>query len=115
MKMSQFKHYTPKSNLHIEESMKEIFIAGKTYSEIVRQKFNLYSTSSGTLFKDYMDTSSSEWEKDNYFTAEQVKYMALNNYNKLLTSGRCSKKDPKNTQFLALFGVAQNFTDYSKK
>ena len=41
--------------------------------------------------------------------------MALNNYNNILTSGRCPKKDPKYTQIMDVVGVAQNFADNSKK
>ena len=63
--MSQLKHDIPKSNLHISEWMKKIPIAGETYLEIVRYKFNLYSTSSCPLFNDHMETSSSEWGEDN--------------------------------------------------
>ena len=36
MKMSHFKHDTPKSNLHIAEWMNEIYIYRETYSEILR-------------------------------------------------------------------------------
>ena len=60
--MSYFKHKIPKANLHIAEYMNEISIAGETYSEIVRQKFTLYSTLSFPLFKDYMDSRRSERE-----------------------------------------------------
>ena len=52
MKMSQFKHDISKANLNIIEWMNEISIALESYSEIFRQKFNLYSTSSCPLFKD---------------------------------------------------------------
>ena len=45
IKMSQLKHEIPKSNLQIPERMKKIYIYEKTYSEIVRQEFNLYYTS----------------------------------------------------------------------
>ena len=61
MKMSHFKHEIPKANLQIAEWMNEISIAGETYSEIVRQKFTLYSTSSFPLSKDCMYTRRSEW------------------------------------------------------
>ena len=54
MKMSHSKHDIPKANLKIVECMNEISIAGETYSEIVRQQFNLYSISSFPLFKEYM-------------------------------------------------------------
>ena len=69
MKMSHFRHNTPKAKLHISEWMNEISIYGKTYSEIVRQKLYLYSTLSCPLFKNYMDTRRSEWEEDKDFTA----------------------------------------------
>ena len=36
-------------------------------------------------------------------------------YNKLLTSGRWSNKDPKDAHILALFVVAQNIADDSNK
>ena len=75
--MSHFKHVTPKSNMQIAEWMNEISIAGENYSEIARQQFTLYSTSSWTLFKDYMDTRRSEWEEDKDFTSEQARAMDL--------------------------------------
>ena len=62
MKMYHFKHEIPKANLQITECMDEISIAGETYSEIARQKFTLYSTSSCPIFKDYMETRRIEWE-----------------------------------------------------
>ena len=65
MNMSHFKHDIPKDNLHILEWMNEISITGETYSEIVRQKFTLYFTSSLSLFKEYMETRRSEWEEKN--------------------------------------------------
>ena len=37
--------------------------------------------------------------------------MALNNYNNLLNSGRCSTKDPKDSHILALVVLAQNISD----
>ena len=46
MKISQFKHEIPRANLLISEWMNDISISGETYSEIVRHKLNLYSTSS---------------------------------------------------------------------
>ena len=64
-----FKYDTHKSNLQISKWMKKISIYGETYSEIVRQKFNLYYTSSWPIFRDYMETRSSEWEEDKHFTA----------------------------------------------
>ena len=45
MKMSHFKHDIPKYNLQIAEFMNEIYVSGETYSESVRQKLTLYSTS----------------------------------------------------------------------
>ena len=60
--MSQFEHNISKANLQIAEWMNEISISGETYSKIVRQKFNPYSTSSCPLFKDYMNTRKSEWD-----------------------------------------------------
>ena len=42
MKMSHFKHDTPKSNLKIAEWMNEVSIYGEIYSEILRHKFTLY-------------------------------------------------------------------------
>ena len=53
----------------------------------MRQKFNLYPTSSFPLFKYYMDTISRKWEEDKEFTVDQVRYMYLKNYNNLLNSG----------------------------
>ena len=113
--MCQFKHDNPKSNLQIAEWMNKISISGENYSEIVRQQFKLYSTSSCPLFKDYMDTRSSKWEEDKGFTAGQVSTMDLKKYNNLLTSGRWSKKDTKDDQILALVVVDQNLSDYYKK
>ena len=113
--MSHFKHDIPKSNLHILEWVNEISIAGETYSEIVRQKFTLYSASSFPLFKDYMETRRSEWEEYKYFTAEQVRDMSLKNYNNLLISGRCFIKDPKYAQILTLVRVVQKLADDSNK
>ena len=39
----------------------------------------------------------------------------MKKYIKLLTSGRCSTKDPKDAHILALLGVAQKIADESKK
>ena len=72
---------------------------------MVRNKFNLYATYSCPIFKDYMDTRKSEWEKDKELTADQVRATALNKYNKLLTSGRWSNKDPKDDKILVLVGA----------
>ena len=44
--------------------MNKISIDGENYSEILMKQFNLYSVSSGPLFKDYMYTRSSDWEED---------------------------------------------------
>ena len=41
--------------------------------------------------------------------------MDLYNYNNLLTSGRWSKKYPKDDQILAQLGMAQNLADDSNK
>ena len=54
MKMFHLKHETSKANLQISEWMNEISNAGETYSKIVRQKFNLYSTS-------YYHSSRTTW------------------------------------------------------
>ena len=62
-----------------------------------------------------MDTRRSEWEEDKELKAEQGRSMSLKKYNKLLTSGRCSNKDPKDAQTLDLVGVDQNIVDDSKK
>ena len=111
MNMSHFKHEIPKANLQIEVWMNGISIDRETYLEIVSQQFNLYSTSSCPLFKDYMDKQRSEWEEDKEFKADQVSTMALNKYNKLLTLGRWSKKYPKDFQILYLVRVVQNLVD----
>ena len=60
--MSQFEHDILIGNLNIAEWMNEISVAEETYSEFLSQNFNLYSTLSCPLFKDYMDTRRSEWE-----------------------------------------------------
>ena len=62
MNMSQFKHDITRSNLQIAERMKKISIVGENYSEIARQEFNLYYTSSFPILKDYMDNMRSEWD-----------------------------------------------------
>ena len=41
--------------------------------------------------------------------------MEQKKYNNLLTSGRCSAKDPKDAHILALVGVEKNIADDSKK
>ena len=115
MKMYHFKHEIPKANLHITEWMNDIYIFGEIYSKIVRQKFALYSTSSFPLFKDYMETGRSEWEEEKEITADQVRAVDLNKYNTLLTSGRCTNKNPNYTPILALVGLNQKLADDSKK
>ena len=95
--------------------MNEISISGENYSEITRQQLTLYSTSPCPLFKDYMNTRRSDWEEDKKFTAERVRSMYLKKYNILLTPGRWYTKDPKDSQILALVGVAQKLADDSKK
>ena len=62
-----------------------------------------------------MDTKRSEWGEDKYLTSEQVRDMALKKYNSLLTSRRCSTKDPKDAQTLALVLVEQKIADNSNK
>ena len=115
MKTSHLKHDTYKSNLQIAEWMNEISIAGETYSEIVRQKFTLYSTSSCQLFKDYVETRRSDWEEDNNFTAVKVRYTDLNKYNNPLTSGRWYTKYTKDYNILSLVGATQKLADDSNK
>ena len=80
--------------------MNEISIAGETYSEIVRQKFTLYSTSSFPLSKDCMYTRRNEWEEDKEFTADKEIDMGLNKYKNLPTSGRWSNKDTNDAHIL---------------
>ena len=62
-----------------------------------------------------MNTRRSEWGEDKDFTAEKVRDMDLEKYNKLLTSGRRSTKDPKDAQILDIVGLAQNIADGSNK
>ena len=71
--MYQLKHDVSKSNLQIGEWMKEITIPGKTYSGIIRQQFNPYSSSPIPLYWDYIETMRSEWEEDKEFTMDQVR------------------------------------------
>ena len=73
MNIYQFKNYIHRENLHISEWMSEISISGETYSEILRQKFNLYYTSLFTLLRDYMVTRRSSWGEDKEYKADQVK------------------------------------------
>ena len=65
--MYHFKHDK------IAEWMNEISIYGETYSKLVRQQIKLYSTSSCSLFKDYMETRRSEWEEEKEYTSYQVR------------------------------------------
>ena len=60
-----------------------------------------------------MYTRSSEWEEEKYFTLEHVRVIALKNYNNILTTRRWSAKYPKDSQILAIVGVAQNIADDS--
>ena len=77
--------------------MNKIYIFGETYSDIVRQKFNLYSALSFSLFKYYICTRRGEWEEDKYFTAKKVRSMSLNKYNSLFISGGWYNKYPKDS------------------
>ena len=115
MRMFHLNNDTPKANLYIAEWMNKISISGETCSEILRQKFNLYLTSSCPLFKDYMETRRIEWKEDRDFTAEQVRATELNNSNNLLTSGRWPNKDPNDAHILALVGVSQKLAYNLKK
>ena len=81
----------------------------------MRQKFNLYFTSSCPIIKDYLDTKRSEWEEDKDFIEDQLRYMALNKYKNLITSVGFSNKYPKDAQILVLLGLAQKISDDSKK
>ena len=81
-KLFQFKYDIHKENIQIEEWTNKISTAGETYSNIARQQFNLYSTSSCLIFRDYMYTRRSEWFEEKEFS------LALKKCNKLLTSGR---------------------------
>ena len=62
-----------------------------------------------------MENRRIDWDWDKYFTAYQVRFMYLKNYNNLLTSGRSSTKDPKDSQILALVLVSQKLAYDSKK
>ena len=62
-----------------------------------------------------MDTSRSEWKEDKDFTVDKERDLALKKNNNLLTSVRCSKKYPKDSQILALVGLAQELADISNK
>ena len=62
-----------------------------------------------------MYTRRSEWEYDKEFTAEPMRAVYLKKYNNLLSLGRWSNKDTKDTQILALVGLDQKLADDSKK
>ena len=62
-----------------------------------------------------MESRRSEWKEYKELNSEQVRAMALNNYNNILTSGRWSKKDPKDSQIPALVEVAYKLSNDSKK
>ena len=62
-----------------------------------------------------MDTRRSECKDDKEFRAQQVRYMSLENYNKLLTSRRWYNKDPKYALIMSLVGVAQKLAYDSNK
>ena len=70
MKVSHSKHEIPKANLQNAEWRNNISITGETYSEHVRHKLNIYFTSSFPLFKDYMESRSSERDEEEEFTAD---------------------------------------------
>ena len=58
-----------------------------------------------------MDNRRGEWEEEKYFTLEHVRVIALKNYNNIITTRRWSAKYPKDSQILAIVGVAQNVAD----
>ena len=62
-----------------------------------------------------MEIRRSDWEEYKELLAEQVRAMALNKYNNLLTSGRWSTKDTKDNQILALVKMDQKLAGESKK
>ena len=62
-----------------------------------------------------METRRSDWEEDNYFTAEHESSKYLKEYSNLLTSGSWSTKYPKVAHILALVGVDQKLSDDPKK
>ena len=62
-----------------------------------------------------MVTRRSEWVDDKELASDQVRSMALNNYNNLLTSGIWSNNTLKDAQILYLVGVAQKLEDDSNK
>ena len=73
----------------------------------MRQKFNLYPSSSSTLFRYYMETRRSCWEEDNQITAKIVSATDLKKQNNLLKSIIWSTKYHKYAQILALVGVTE--------
>ena len=81
----------------------------------MRQKYNIYSTSSSSIFRDYLDISCIDWEEEKEFTSEQVRAIYMKKLNNLFTSRRCSTKDDKDAQILDIVGVNQNLVDESKK
>ena len=81
----------------------------------MRQKFNLYSTYSFPLFKDYIGTRRCEYEDENGLTEDQVRDTDLKKYNNLLTSGRWSNNDPKDAHILYLVRVSQKLADEPNK
>ena len=60
-----------------------------------------------------MDTRRSEWEGGKDLTVDQVSSMSMKNYKKILTSGRCHNKYPKDGHILNIVGVAQKIADES--
>ena len=62
-----------------------------------------------------METRRNAWQEYKNFTEEQVRDMALNKYNNLLTSGRWSTNYTKDAKILALVGKSQKIADYYKK
>ena len=82
--MSQLKHDVSNKNLHITEWMNDISISGDNYYKIVSNKFNLYSSYSCPLFRDYMDNLRFEWDEYKEFTAKKVREMDPKKYNNSL-------------------------------
>ena len=62
-----------------------------------------------------MDTRRSKCGEDTDFKVEQVRDIYLKNYNNILTSGRCSTKDPKYAPIISILGVDQKLADDYKK
>ena len=81
----------------------------------MKQKFNLYSTSSCPLFRDYIDTGRRKWEEDKEFSVEQVRAMALKNYSNQITSVMWSTKDCKDAQTLVIVVVTHKLMDEFNK